>query len=340
MQKSDLYKITALQNSSKASAEAAAKEYNLGDVATYDNIDAMSADPNVDMVIVSVKVPEHGQLTEPSILAGKSVFVEWPMGKSLEEAEHLTKLARERKLKTQVGLQARQSPAVRKVKAMFEAGQLGKLLGTKMIAFGAILGSSTTEDMIYCLPIENGANLITIPAGHAIDAMLYALGEFSSFQATLAVNEKESVVLDKDGKELKKVTKTSHDFVAVQGALINGGVASVVYQGGMSTTGKNFYWEINGTKGSLVLEGPMGHIQMVEPTLKFVSSEKGAKLEDVEIEMADSFSFNVGKAYDAFAGVGDGHLTTFEDAVIRHRMIEAIYKSNRDGTRESYKTTY
>jgi predicted dehydrogenase len=84
----------------------------------------------------------------------------------------------------------------------------------------------------------------------------------------------------------------------------------------------------------------MGHIQMFEPTLKFISSEKDAKLEDVEIEKAESFSYNVGKGYDAFVGIGEGHLTTFEDAVVRHRMIEAIYRSNRDGSRESYKTTY
>jgi predicted dehydrogenase len=317
----------------------------------------MAADPNVDMIVVSVKVPEHGQLTEPAILANKAVFVEWPLGKSLDEAEHLTKLARERNLKTQVGLQARQSPAVRKVKAMVEAGQLGQILGTKMIAYGAILGATTTEEMAYSFPIENGANLVTIPFGHAVDALCYALGEFSSLQATLAVNGKESSVVDSEGKEIRKISKSSHDFVAVQGALVNGGVASVVYQGGMSTTGKNFYWEINGQKGNLVLvsalmqettvnadlnlqEGPMGHIQMFEPTLKFISSEKDAKLEDVEIEKAENFSYNVGKGYDAFVGIGNGHLTTFEDAVVRHRMIEAIYRSNRAGSRESYKTTY
>lgn len=293
------------------------------------------------MVIVSVKVPEHGQLTEPAILANKSVFVEWPLGKNLEEAEHLAKLAREHKVKTQVGLQARQSPAIRKVKSMVESGLLGKILGTKMIAHGGLLGPVTSEDIAYAFPIENGANLVTIPFGHATDALCFVLGEFSSLQATLAVNENESSVVDKDGKELRKISKTSHDFVAVQGALANGGVASIVYQGGSSTTGKDFYWEINGTKGSVVMEAPMGHVQMFEPTLTFFSSEKDVKPEVILDKKAPDFTFNVGSAYDAFAGVGDGgHLTTFEDAVIRHRMIEAIYRSNQRGTRETYNTTY
>ena len=300
----------------------------------------MAADANVDMVIVSVKVPEHAQLTEPAILANKSVFVEWPLGRSLEEAERLTRLAREHKIKTQVGLQARQSPSIRKVKAMVEAGQLGKILATKLLAHGGVLGPTTTEDMAYIWPIENGANLVTIPAGHAIDALCFVLGEFSSLQATLAVNQNESSVVDSEGKEIRKITKTSHDMMAVQGSLVNGGIASIVYQPDSSTTGKNFYWEINGTKGSVVLEGPVGHVQMFEPTLKFVSSEKDAKFEEIKLEQVKDFTHNVGSGYDAFVGVGDGSLTTFEDAVIRHRMIEAMYKSNRDGTRETYKTTY
>ena len=331
----------ALQNSSKASAEAAVKEYGLGDVVTYDNVNDLAADSNVDMIIVSVKVPEHGQLTEPAILANKSVFVEWPLGKSLDEAEHLTKLAREHNIRTQVGLQARQSPVIRKVKSMVESGELGQILGMKMMAHGIIMGPVATEELAYASPIENGANLVTIPFGHAVDALCFVLGEFSSLQATLAVNQKESSVVDKTGREIRKIPKTSHDFVAVQGNLANGGVASIVYQGGTSTTGKDFYWEINGTEGSVVMEGPSGHIQMFEPTLKFVSSKKDAKLEEVVLEKAQDFSYNVGSAYDAFRGIGNGgHLTTFEDAVIRHRMIEAIYRSNQNGTRETYDTTY
>lgn len=266
----------ALQNSSKAAAEAAATQYSLGAVALYDDVKDMAADPNVDMIIVSVKVPEHGLLTEPAILANKAVFVEWPLGKSLEEAEHLAKLAQERNLKTQVGLQARQSPAVCKVKAMVEAGQLGQILGTKMIAYGAILGATATVDMAYTFPIENGANLVTIPFGHAVDALCYALGEFSSLQATLAVNSKESSVVDGEGKEIRKISKSSHDFVAVQGALVNGGVASIVYQGGMSTTGKNFYWEINGQKGSLVLVSALMLETTVNADLKFAGRTHGS----------------------------------------------------------------
>jgi len=338
--KSPDYKVVALQNSSKASAEEAAKKYGLPDASPYGDIQSLANDPKVDMVIVSVKVPEHFALAEPVIKAKKDIFVEWPLGNGLSEAEHLTKLARENNVKTLVGLQARQNPAVRKAKAMVEAGELGDILGTTMNATGMIFGPTVSENFLYALPLENGANLVTIPAGHAMDALCYVLGEFSSLQATLANNRPNLPLVDADGKKIREVKKTAHDYMAVTGLLKKGGIVSVVYQGGMSNTGKNFYWEINGTKGSLVLEGPNGHVQMFHPTLKFVSSDSGAKLESVDVPEAKDFTYNVGSAYDAFVGQGDGHVTTFEDAVVRHRMVEAIYKSDKEGTRESYKDVY
>ena len=223
---------------------------------------------------------------------------------------------------------------------MVTAGELGDILGTTLNATSSVFGQIMNEEYLYANSIENGANLVTIPAGHTMDALCYVLGEFASLQATLANNRPIMSVVDADGKEIRKAEKTSHDYMAVIGRLRTGGVASVVYQGGKSSTGKDLYWEINGTKGSLVMESFSGHIQMFQPTRKFVSSEPGAKMEVVEVAQAKDFSYNVGSAYDAFAGAGDGNVTTFEDAVVRHRMIDAIYKSDRDGTRETYNDVY
>ena len=69
---------------------------------------------------------------------------------------------------------------------------------------------------------------------------------------------------------------------------------SAVYGPGMSRTGKNFYWEINGSKGTLLLEGAMGHVQIFHPKLSFVGTGEGAKLEEVQVEEAKEFSHNVG----------------------------------------------
>ncbi|KAF2622536.1 NAD-binding Rossmann fold oxidoreductase family protein [Macroventuria anomochaeta] len=353
LQQTSLYKITALQNSSKASAQAAAKEFFLDDVATYADPSAIASDPNVDIVAVSVNVPEHYALTKPALEAGKDVFVEWPLARNLAEAEELTQLAKDKGVRTMIGLQARQNPSVVKAKEIVESGKLGKILTTTMFGHGMIFGPTIHEGFLYGLPIEAGANLLTIPFGHAVDALCYVLGEIKDISATLANLLPKLDLVGKDGKPAGKVKKTAHDHVSITGQLENGGgVVNVTYAGGLSRSNRDFYWEIIGTEGTLVLEGPTmgGHVQMYQPTIKLARSDPqvalyGAtsdakqELEAVEVEKASEMSFNVGRAWDAWAGVGldkGHHVTTFENALLRHKMIDAIYRSAEKGTRENY----
>ena len=335
--KSPHYKIVALQNSSKESAEKAVHKYNLdASTATYGKIEEMVGDASVKMVVVSVKVPHHYELIKPALEAGKDVFVEWPLAANLKQAEELAQLAKDKGVKTAVGLQARQNPSIRRAKEMIEEGDIGTVQSTTMMGSGMVFGDTIMPAYEYLLPIENGANLLTIPFGHAVDALCWVVGEWESVSATL-VNAKPTLVVDEGEGKTRAAKKTSHDQIGVQGTLRDGGgLVSVVYGPGMSSTGKNFYWEINGSKGSLVLEGAMGHVQMFHPKLSFVGAGEGAKLEEVRIEEAKEFSYNVAMAWEKFVGKGDGSVTTFEDALVRHRMIDAIYKSAQTGRQEKY----
>lgn len=132
LQKSEHYKIAALQNSSKASAEAAAKKYRLDGVTTYDDPKSIASDPHVDIVAISVNVPMHYDLIRPALEAGKDVFSEWPLARNLTEAEELVKLAKEKDVRSLVGLQARQNPSIIKAKEIVASGKLGKILGTSL----------------------------------------------------------------------------------------------------------------------------------------------------------------------------------------------------------------
>lgn len=312
----------------------------MNDVATYADPTAIASDPNVDIVAVSVNVPEHYALTKPALEAGKDVFVEWPLARNLAEAEELTQLAKEKGVKTMIGLQARQNPSIVKAKEIVESGQLGKILTTTMFGHAMIFGPTVNEGFLYALPIEAGANLLTIPFGHAVDALCYVLGEIKDISATLVNLRPELDLIGSDGKPAGKVTKTAHDHVSITGELVNGGgVVSVTYAGGLSRSNRDFVWEIVGTEGTLVLEGPKmgGHVQMIQPTVKLAKSDQ--QLEAVEVEKAADTSYNVGRAWDAWAGVGldKGHsVTTFEDALLRHKMIDAIYRSAEKGTKENY----
>ena len=143
--KSPHYKITALQNSSEASARKAVEKYNLaGEVAGYGDIESLVRDPNVDMVVVSVKTPEHYRLTKPALEAKKDVFVEWPLGANLKQAEELTALAKSQNVRNVIGLQGRQNPSVLKAKELVAEGKLGDIVGTTVgpIVSGAMAATN------------------------------------------------------------------------------------------------------------------------------------------------------------------------------------------------------
>lgn len=78
---SSQYALKAIGTSRPETAKAAAKAYGLPEDKAYSSPEAIAHDPEVDMVVVSVKTPLHKELATPALKAGKMVFVEWPLGK-------------------------------------------------------------------------------------------------------------------------------------------------------------------------------------------------------------------------------------------------------------------
>jgi len=192
---SPLYEISALQNTSIASSKAAAEKFTLTDVATYGDIDSLLSDSNIDLVLISVKVPSHRSLIKPALQAGKNIFCEWPLARNLKEAEELAALAKQHNVRTMVGLQARQNSAIRKAKAMIDAGELGEIVASTMTGTGGLFGPGLlTEYYAYTCDVENGANNLTIACAHAVfvnpfpfscPLWLAALGSYTNMHCTV-----------------------------------------------------------------------------------------------------------------------------------------------------------
>lgn len=159
------YCIVALVNSCIDSARAAINAHGL-DAGTkaYDNPQNVADDPDVDLVVVSVNVASHYNLVKPSILAGKDVFVEWPLGANTKEAEDLAELAKSHGVKNMVGLQERVDPCFSKITEIVDSGKIGKVLNTTINVCGMVLGPGRVYQRIqYFLDDESGGSLLTIP---------------------------------------------------------------------------------------------------------------------------------------------------------------------------------
>jgi predicted dehydrogenase len=104
----DEYEIVAVANSTVESAQGSVETHKLAkSTKAYGNPEDIAADPNVELVVVSVEVRKHYFLTMPALSHKKDIFVKWPLAANMAEAEELTKLAAVNGVKTMVGLQAR-----------------------------------------------------------------------------------------------------------------------------------------------------------------------------------------------------------------------------------------
>ena len=97
---------TAHEDTAKASAAAFRAERG------FHRFSDMAASGEVDLIVVCVRVPGHRELVMAGLQAGKAVCCEWPLGATLAEAQEMAGLARQRSLKTIVGLQGRSDPAI------------------------------------------------------------------------------------------------------------------------------------------------------------------------------------------------------------------------------------
>jgi len=79
----------------------------------------------IDAVVVSTPDHHHGPASSMAMHMGLHCYTEKPLCRTIWEVRQLTKLARDKKLATQMGNQSTASTNMRKVAALIQAGQFG-----------------------------------------------------------------------------------------------------------------------------------------------------------------------------------------------------------------------
>jgi predicted dehydrogenase len=331
------YEVVALSASSRESALAAAETH--GVKLAFGNHRELVQCDEVDLVVVTVKVPAHRELITAAIEAGKPVLCEWPLGNGLEEAEELEQLARASGVRGFAGLQAVSTPAVRFVRDLIASGEIGEVLSTTVVGSGDAWGPTVHPATLYLVDADNGATMLTIPVGHTIHGLCLCLGEFTELSATVAT--RRATVSRTDSGE--PVPMTAADQVAIIGRLENGAVAAMHYRGGRSPC-TNFLWEITGSSGTLAVTGASGHLQYGRVEVQ-VAAEGERELSgrpippEYELVALDpqSLPYAVAHAYARLlSDLRDGttEVPTFADAVRRHRTLAAVERAAATGERQ------
>jgi predicted dehydrogenase len=320
------YELKAVCTAHDETARASAAAF--GAELAFSDFDRMLAHPDIDLIAVVVRVPQHYDLTLKALRAGKAAFVEWPLGANLAEAEDLANIARTAGVSTLVGLQARSDPTVRAARALIDDGYIGELLVANLSVI--ITGTYVRgKGRVWQRERKNGANTLTITGGHAMDATRFLVGDFTGIASRVTTQTRQWL----DSDTGLTVDVDAPDTIGVSARTQRGAELSIQIAT-VATAAPGFRLEVYGSSGRLVLTtennvsygpnrllGAKGHDELSElevPSRYFLApAELSAKPSSV----------NVAQAYARFAedrAAGRRFDPDFDTAVEMHRIIEAI----------------
>jgi predicted dehydrogenase len=292
---------------------------------------AMIRDERIDLVTIAVKVPAHRELVLAALDAGKAVYCEAPLGRSVSETEEMARAVRSNH--TAIGLQGRYNPAARRAAELVSSGRIGRPLSTRIVSPTFGFGPEISVAHDYFNKPSSGANLLTINGGHTLDLVEAVLGPIVEVDARTEIRW-PIVKLAETGEESVRETA---DYVAVVGKTRFGTSFTADIEGGVRPEKVRFSFEVRGSDAwlSLTSDHPYG---FQAGDLKLTSNIPFAAPEEAAVSGGlMGAAINVGEVYahlvrDLHAGAYS--TPGFEHALHNARLIEAVRRAAERGERQ------
>lgn len=286
----------------------------------------MARDPAVDVVAVTVKVPEHRAIVLAALAAGKHVYCEWPLAVDLAEAEELAAAARAAGTHAAIGLQGGNAIAVRHAARLVRDGAIGRPLTLRVVSSTAGWGAIAPPHYAYLQDRRHGATLATIAGGHTLAMVEAVVGGYEEVSARNSVL-RDRVEIAGTGEI---VERTCADHMLIHGRHAGGCISNVEITGGDNTP---LRFELRGTAGTLEIRGhhPGGY-QCGD--LAVVTSPASPAQPASTLVGLEGAAINVGQLHADFADdIRSGNRTVpdFETAVRLTRLLEAIEVASAEG---------
>ena len=322
-------RLAAVATRNERSAREAAQAF--GAERWFSDPFVLIQDDQIDVVTIAVKVPAHRELVLAALEAGKAVFCEAPLGRTVAEAEEMARAAGS--LHTAIGLQGRLNPAVRRAAQLIYSGNIGRPLNAKIVSTTVGFGPELPSSCDYFNKTSSGANLLTISAGHTLDLVEAVLGPIIEIDARTEILW-PAVKLTDTGEESLRETA---DYVAVLGKTLSGAVFTADIYGGVAPQDARRSFEIRGSEAwlSLTSDHPYA-FQAGDSTLRsnipFVAPDEPA--------VSGGYmgaAINVGEVYAHLVrDLREGTYTTpgFDHALHNARLIDAIRRASERGERQ------
>ncbi len=318
--------LVAVATNSQKTADASAKAFGLS--AAYGSGMQLIRAGGIDLVTVATRVPDHRELVLAAIDAGMHVYSEWPLGRSVAEAEEMAEAANKAGLHAAIGLQLRGSPVVRRTQHLIASGALGRVLSVSTYSATAGFGPEVPAPFIYLEDPASFANLVTIQGAHTIDLAIAVAGGFSDASALATAQYPE---INADGERRQR---TTFDHLLVQSRLLSGGTLSAEVAGGRPPE-TPFTMNVVGAKGTLRLDGgaPRG---LQSGRLRLSLDGAAQHVDEGELAAMPDAAANVAGVYAALRDdIADGTFTVagFDHAVRLTELVNNLLTSSSSGRR-------
>jgi predicted dehydrogenase len=169
---------TRPETAAKAAAEIGCQNW------TADFHELLTRD-DVDMVDICVPNQAHEEIVTAAARAGKHIYCEKPLSRTVAEGQRMVRAVEEAGVKTQMTFNNRFYPAITRARQLVDEGFLGRVFSfrgryfrSSYISYDKPLSWRLRKD------VSGGGALFDL-GSHVLDLVYYLLGDFGSVQATL-----------------------------------------------------------------------------------------------------------------------------------------------------------
>ena len=310
----------------------------LGFDAAFDSVEALIADPDIDVVHVCTPNATHAEIARAALEAGKHVICEKPLATTSADALSLVDLAADRGLVAAVPFVYRFHPMAREARARAARGDTGRLLSVHGAYLQDWLATPHDDDWRVDASLGGPSRAFADIGSHLVD-----LVEFVSGDRIVRLNASTRTVYEQRAMNVDIATE---DLAAVVVELASGAVGTLLVSQVAPGHKNALSIELSGTDASLRFEqerpeqlwvGRSDSATIVDRDAARLAPD-AARLSLVPaghpMGYQDAFNAFVADAYAAIGGASPDGLPRFDDGLRAVRVTEAVLASAASGAWE------
>lgn len=270
----------------------------------FKTVEEALALPDVDAVVVTTSTDAHAPVALAAIESGRHVFVERPVGRTMQEAIDIRDAAHRNDVHVMVGMNHRFRADVVQLKNAIERGDLGPVFYVKA---GWVKQRST--DARWLAQADKSGGGVLIDLGIVVIDMILHVFNFGRVRSVMCSTYNHE-------------TKSVEDVVVAMITFENGAVATVETSWSLMRAEDLYYCNVFGKAGSAFIN-PYKLVKRVGNEFQTTVPTSAAPSVSVFRKSYDSELKHFANAVRGLVPM----VSTIDEAVERMRVVEAMYAS-------------